>query len=558
MSSGAAFPAASGANPFSAPSLRLVDAALMREMDRRTIEEEGTPGLVLMERAGRGIVRTLVHRFAPLHRREIAVVCGKGNNGGDGLVVARMLRARGLWPRVILTAPIEQLSADARVNAERARAAGLTLHLGDPERALTGLTARDLLLDGLLGTGLEGPARGPAAAWIEAMQRCAAVTIAIDIPSGLSADSGALLGPAVRAAATISLAAAKQGALFPPARDYWGECFVVDIGIPESVAAAVGESARLAGSSELARRLPAPGGATHKGDWGKLIVVGGSPGMIGAPALAADAALRMGAGLVRVALPRSLAPAFASGLREAMTVLLPEGEDGQPLAAGAERLLADFGSWDALVVGPGLGRSPEAERLVLKLLGKWRGPMILDADALNALAAFGPDSWIPRAREIRANGEAGGLVLTPHHGEMQRLSGVPIEEQRRDPIAVARVWAERWGVTLVLKGAPSVIASPGGTLYVNATGNAGLATGGSGDVLSGMIGALLAQGASGPDAALLGSHLHGLAADLAVANDRDFAQRSLLPRDVIENLPRAIASLRAGDTPPRQRIWSLA
>ncbi|MFN8546726.1 MAG: NAD(P)H-hydrate dehydratase [Candidatus Eisenbacteria bacterium] len=530
----------------------------MREMDRRTIEEQGTPGLVLMERAGRGIVRVLALRFGPLHRRVIAVVCGKGNNGGDGLVVARLLRARGLWPRLVLTAPVDQLSPDARVNAERAQAAGLALEVGDPDRSLRGLSERDLLLDGLLGTGLDGPARGSAAAWIEAMQRCPAATIAIDIPSGLSSDSGELPGPAVRAIATISMAAPKQGALFPPARDHWGECFVVDIGIPEEISAAVGESAWLAGGSDLVRRLPAPGGATHKGDWGKLIVVGGSPGMIGAPTLAAGAALRMGAGLVRVALPRSLAPVFASRSSEAMTVLLPEGEDGQPLASGAERLLSDFGSWDALAIGPGLGRSPEAERLVLRLLGKWRGPMVADADALNALAAFGSDSWVPRAREIRAAGVAGGLVLTPHHGEMQRLSGVSIEEQRRDPLAIARVWAERWGVTLLLKGAPSVIASPLGVVHVNATGNSGLATGGSGDVLSGIIGALLAQGASGPDAALLGSHLHGLAADLVVSKPSSFAQRSLLPGDVIEALPRAIASLQSGEIPPRQRIWSVA
>ena len=527
-------------------------------MDRRTIEELGVPSLELMERAGRGVVRALLARIPKLWARRIVIVCGKGNNGGDGLVVARLLRERGLWPRVILTADRSELSPDAEANAAAAARASLVLESGDPASSLSRLSSEDLVLDALLGTGLEGPARGVAAEWIEAINRSAARTIAIDIPSGLASDHGRLLGAAVEAELTISMSAPKLGCLFPPARRHWGECIVVDIGIPSGVEDAVGPAGRFVGPEEMRALLPHPGQSSHKGDWGKVVLVGGSPGMTGAPVLAAKAALRTGAGLVRVAVPRSLATVFATRLEEAMTIPLPEGEDGQPLSQGADRILSGFGDWDALVVGPGLGRTPEAERLVLKLLGKWRGPMLLDADALNALAAWGADSWVPRAREIRAGGMPGGLVLTPHLGEMHRLSGVKLEELQADPVAAARAWSARWGVTLVLKGAPTVIAGPGGDLWVNPTGNSGLATGGSGDVLSGVIGALLGQGLTGTSAALLGCYLHGLAADLRVdAATTPFAQRSLLPSDVVDALPAAIRFTEEGRATGRQRIWRL-
>ncbi|MCC7144797.1 MAG: NAD(P)H-hydrate dehydratase [Candidatus Eisenbacteria bacterium] len=536
--------------------LPLVDAARMREMDRRTIAEIGIPGLTLMEAAGTGLVRAIVRRYPGLARRRIVVVCGKGNNGGDGLVVARLLRMRGLWPRVLLSSSVEALSPEARVNAERARAVGLVLEPGDPARSLDRLGPGDLLIDALLGTGVAGPARDASAAWIDAMNRSAATVYAVDIPSGLSADRGALLGPAVAAQATGCLAHAKAGAAFPPAQRLWGEVEVIDIGIPDAVTDAVGPVAALATAAAMRVLLPRPDGATHKGDWGKLVLVGGSPGTIGAVVLAASAALRSGIGLLRVALPGSQGGALGAHLTEAMTIPLPEGEDGQPLARGAERILSGFGDWDALAVGPGLGRTPEAERLVLKLLGKWRAPMVIDADGLNALAAWGPDSWVPRAREVRAGGEPGGLVLTPHLGEMSRLSGLAVEHLREDPIGQARAWAGRWGVTLLLKGAPTVIAGPDGQVTVNSTGNSGLATGGSGDVLTGMVGALLAQGLSGPAAGSLGAYLHGLAADLAVASAaaRIAAQRSLLPRDVVEALPLAVRACEDGQEGPRTRI----
>jgi hydroxyethylthiazole kinase-like uncharacterized protein yjeF len=536
--------------------VELVTRDRMREMDRRTIEGGLVPGLTLMERAGAGILRSILRRASPLERRRIVIACGKGNNGGDGLVVARLLRERGLHPRVLMTVPPSTLEGDAAINARRAERAGVRiLEAGPRERAdLAALTEDDLVLDALLGTGLSGPPRGEVVEWIRTVNASPARAVAVDIPSGLSADRGAIEGEGVRAAWTVTMARVKLGFLFSPARSHVGEVDVVDIGIPSAVGAAVGSDALLSEPGELASWLPHPGPASHKGDWGKILIVGGSPGLTGALALAARAALHSGAGLVRIGLPRSLNAILEEKVTEAMTIPLPEGEDGQLLASAAERILSGFGDWDALVLGPGLGRFPEAERLVMRLLGGWRGPILIDADALNALAAWGPDSWVPRAREVRAAGVAGGAVLTPHPGEMSRLTGRSIAELCSDPVGQAREWAQRWGVTLVLKGAPSVIASPDGEVRVNPTGNSGLATGGSGDVLSGIIGALLGQGLSGVRAATLGCYLHGLAADLAVAG---IARRSLLPGDVAGGLGRALLSLEKRELPPGWRWRSL-
>jgi ADP-dependent NAD(P)H-hydrate dehydratase / NAD(P)H-hydrate epimerase len=553
--------------------LNLVTCSRMREMDRRAIAG-GIDGLELMERAGRGLLRSILARVPGLHARRVAIVCGGGNNGGDGLVLARLLRERGLWPDLVLTVPPTSLSGDAAENARRATRAGLVLRAaGVRERTrLAGLSAGDLVVDALLGTGLSGPARADAAEWIGAMNSGPARVVAVDIPSGLSADTGAVPGAAVRAAWTVTMGMPKLGFLFPPARELVGEVDVVDLGLPPSVIEAVGIAAECPETAELSAWLPRPGAGSHKGDWGKLLVTGGSPGLTGALALAAEAALRTGAGLVRIGLPRSLNAVLETKVTEAMTLPLSEGEDGQLLRTAADEILARFGDWDALVLGPGLGRSPECERLVMSLLGRWRGPLLLDADALNAMAAWGTDSWVPRVREMRAAGMPGGAVLTPHPGEMSRLVGRSVEELRTDPVETARAWAMRWGATLVLKGAPTVTAAPDGRAWVNPTGNSGLATGGSGDVLSGVIGALLGQGMPGPEAAVLGTFLHGLAADLAAARDSierrpvdgeaagqrarpgpPWAQRSLLPRDVIEWLPRAIGCVERGMDPPGWR-----
>lgn len=535
------------------PSPKLVTAEKMRAMDRATIEA-GTPGIELMERAGRGLLASFLRRVDRARTESVWILCGKGNNGGDGFVLARLLQERGYSPKVFLLADPSEIGGDAAIALKLLGETGLPLsRMGDVELgALTRLGPEDVVVDALFGTGLLGPLRGEAETWVNALRESRARVFAVDIPSGFSGDASRVDGAVVKAEWTGTMAALKQALVFSPAREHAGEVDVIDIGISEDVMAEVGCAASLFGPAEARRALPEDEGRSHKGRWGRCLVAGGSPGMAGAPILAAEAALRMGAGLVRVATAGALVPIVHGRIAEAMTIALPQGEDGQVLAAGAERILGGFGGWDALALGPGLGRYPDTDRFVLKVLGGWNGPIVVDADALNTLAGWGPDSWVPRARELRAGGETGGAVLTPHAGELSRLTGQPIDALLADPIATARTWAERWRVTLLFKGAPSVVAGPGGEVWVNSTGNAGLATGGSGDVLSGIICALLAQGLDGPRSAILGSYLHGLAADLWTAHE-DRAQRSLLPRDVIDTLPAALACTQRGAEPPRWR-----
>lgn len=533
----------------------------MQEVDRRTAVE--VPSALLMERAGRGVYRSLRLRLGSLRQRRFVVLCGKGMNGGDGFVVARLLRERGLWPEVACLVEPDSLSGDAAWHARRLSASGVRIDDGGLlPRRLTGLEPRDVVIDAILGTGTTGAPRGLAADWVEALRATRATVVAVDLPTGIAADTPRPEGAVAPAAWTVTMAALKRALPFPPARQLAGPVDVVDIGVPPAVLAEVSEkgpsAARLSSPGELREWLPSPAAPSQKGDWGKLVVAGGAPGMPGALALAAEAALRTGVGLVRIALPRTLAPILNARLAEAMTLALPEGEDGQLTSAGADRIASDFGDWDALVLGPGLGRSPEAQRFALRLLGRWRGPLLVDADGLNALAAFGPESWVPRAHDARAGGRPGGMVLTPHLGEMSRLVNKSIAELSRDPIEEARYSAARWQATLVLKGAPTVVAAPDGRVWVNSTGNSGLSTGGSGDVLSGVIGALLAQGLDGPSAAVLGVYLHGAAADEAVRNGGPLlpsasAQRALLPRDVIASLGPALWTLEQGLDPPN---WS--
>ena len=533
--------------------MKVVTRSQMQEMDRGAVAA-GVPSLTLMERAGRGLLRSLVARVPHLSSRPVWILCGKGNNGGDGLVLSRLLLERGIRCKTILLAERSSLSGDAAINAERAERLGLVLSAPSESarEQLARLGPDAVIVDALLGTGLTGPAHGILAEWIEAASRSRACILAVDIPSGMAADDFRTSGPVMRASWTVTMAWPKRSFFFAPARGMVGGVDLVDIGIPESVTDEVGWDAQVLTPEEAASWLPSGRERDHKGRWGRLLVAGGSPGLAGAPGMASRAALRCGSGLVRTAVPVSIAPLAHSAASESMTIHLPEGEEGQILASGADRLLSGFGNWDALVIGPGLGRFPDTDRFVLKLLGGWSRPMVIDADALNVLAAWGPDSWIPRAREIRAAGIAGGVVLTPHAGELARLTGSAIDSLQSDPISTARIWAERWGTTLVFKGAPSVIASPEGEVWVNPTGNSGLATGGSGDILSGIIGALLGQGMDGPRAAVLGCYLHGLAADLWVS-EPDRAQRSLLPSDVIETLPRAIRDVEERATPPRWR-----
>ena len=515
----------------------LLTATETRECDRRTIEEFGVPGPVLMERAGRGLYSALRRRFDRLNRRRIWIVCGRGNNGGDGFVLARLLHDDGHNPRVLLTDPAQETSGDASDQVAQLRSRGVPLQMITPEvlTDLERLETKDILVDAIFGTGFKGAVAGRKAEIIQAMNRSRAQIVAVDIPSGLAADTGQVAGPAVLASLTVTMAFPKRAFLFWPARGYVGEWSVVDIGIPADVLAAVRPTARLLTGPEVAGRIAPFARNAHKGDRGKVLIVGGSPGLTGAPCLAALGAARAGAGLVRVGVPRSLNPILETKLTEPMTFPLAETDAGTLGTRARDFLLSLQQEWNALVLGPGLGRHAETDRLVRDLFEGWHGSVIVDADALNALAAEG----LPSVDPLRP-----APILTPHPGEMARLTGLSVGEVTADPITTARRFAQQHGLVVVLKGAPTVISDPTGSVLVNTTGNPGLATGGAGDVLSGMIGTFLAQGLEPWWAAGCAVYLHGLSADRLAEG---ISERSLSPSDVAVGLAQAWRGL-AGES----------
>lgn len=529
----------------------------MRECDRRAIAGEGLPaaipGLTLMERAGWGVYAVLRQHFGRLGQRALLLFCGRGNNGGDGLVVARHLHAAGHRPLVLLLADPEALSPDAGTELARYRERGGRYFAAGDEEALAAAVARELrtcpggplLVDALLGTGARGAPHGLTAAAVRCIQSlrgsAGAEVLAIDLPSGVDADTGAVPGEAVEADVTATLAFLKRGFLFHPGRARLGRVRVVDIGLPAEVAIAVGLPDALMTRLEARRLLPRRAADAHKALVGRVLVVGGSPGLSGAPALAGLAAVRTGAGLVTVALPRGLNPSLEAKLTDVMTLPCAEAAGGGLALAAETEILAAARRTDVWAIGPGLGRDPEALRLARHLVGKFPGPVVVDADGLAALAG---EPW------KRPHG-APPAVLTPHPGEMARLLGQ--ERVRPDErCEAARRYASEHGCVVVLKGVPTITAAPDGRLWLNPTGNAGLATGGSGDVLTGVVAALLGQGLSPLDAARLGAFLHGHAADLALSA---LGETGLAPPDVIDALPQAWLDL-AGSAPAAESgVW---
>lgn len=500
--------------------MRLVGAAEMRAIDRAAIDGLGVPSLQLMTRAGEAVVEAAAALAG--HDGRFVVLTGAGNNGGDGWVAARLLRDAGREVRVVALVDPADLSGDAAAVAARALDGGVAWALFHPD-APWPAGPGDVVVDALLGTGL---ARAPADAFAAAIGRIAAAralgakVLAVDVPSGLSADTGRPLGPCVVADATVTFAFQKRGLVLHPGPAHAGAVRVADIGIPAAAAARVAASCELLTEAEARALVPARDPEAHKGDAGRLLVVAGSPGKAGAAHLAVLGALRGGAGLVTLAArPEVLGDALA-GRPEAMSAALP---GVGPLADGdLEPLLDAARDADALVIGPGIPRGAATGALLLALLRQRAIPAVLDADALNALAAD------PAALAGLASLPA-PLVLTPHPGEMARLCGLSVEAVQADRIALAADRARAWRAVVILKGARTVVASPVGVPTVVPTGNAGMASGGTGDVLAGLCGALLAGGLPAEDAARVAAWVHGAAGDLAAAR---FGQRGLLAGDV--------------------------
>lgn len=510
--------------------MKLVTAAQMREMDRRTTEEFGLPGIVLMENAGRAVAEA-AWDLLPDDGGRVLVIAGKGNNGGDGFVAARHLSGRGVEVAVLLLCRMDDLKGDAATNCHYAHKIGLTIiEQPDDETLVGAMELADVIIDAILGTGLSGEVQGRAREVIDMMEYAVAPIIAVDIPSGIDADTGEVLGAAVEAQVTVTFARAKTGQVQYPGKAHVGDLRVVDIGLPPEMLDDPAIAVYLTEASDCQLRLPYRAPDAHKGEAGRVLVIGGSPGLTGAPAMTGYAAGRAGAGLITVAVPAPVLPLVAAHRPEIMTLPLPAGEGDTLSLEALDTLLEWTERMDAVALGPGLSQRGGVARLVEALTEQVNAPLILDADALNALA---PDLTILRRRQTPT-------ILTPHPGELSRLLDRPVAEIQADRLHYAATTAQDLGCVVVLKGAGTVIADPEGELWVNPCSNPGMASGGMGDVLTGVIAALVAGGAEALSAAVAGVFLHGLAGDLAA---EQLGPRGFLALEVADRLPTAYKRL---------------
>ncbi len=509
----------------------IVTAEEMRNLDEATIRG-GVSGLRLMENAGRGVFENLIGAFTPSKKSTIVIVCGKGNNGGDGFVVARLLKRKGYKVRVFLLGSKGEVTGDAGVNLERCRKAGIGVvevtekNFDTLENAIDKST---VVVDAIFGTGFQGEPRGIASRAIELMNNCSAKKVSIDIPSGVNASTGEAT-IAVKADLTVTMALLKRGLVLYPGRMYAGKLVAHDIGIPFELVSKANLRTFLLTPDDVASTIPKRSPNAHKWSCGHVVVISGSRGFTGAASLTSISALRAGAGLVTLAIPESLNPILEVKLTEVMTYPVDETPEASFSIKAMEKLLKLVERATVVALGPGISQNPETKamvRQILPLLGK---PCVLDADGINALAGHGEV-----LKSLRSP-----IVVTPHPGEASRLLGIETARILKDPIETARDAARELGVVFVLKGAPTVIARPDGYAFVNPTGNAGLATAGSGDVLTGLISGLIAQGMDIADAACAGVFIHGELGDMLL---KEKGYYGFLAGDLSERIPQAIASI---------------
>ena len=515
--------------------MRILNAAQMREADRRTIEDIGIPSLVLMENAGRQVVAAIEAVHSDLLERKVAVLCGRGNNGGDGFVVARTMTQRGIDVSVFVIGRVADVRGDARVNLEVLGRLGISVvEIADSqawELHFTEISDCTLIVDAVFGTGLNAPISGLMETVVADVNGSGIPIVAIDLPSGLSADTHEPIGDSIEAGMTVTLAAPKLSLVLPPAETRAGDIVIADIGIPSDVIASLdGPHVHLMTRGAMRELIGPRMPDTHKGDYGRVLIVAGSRGKTGAAHLSALGALRSGAGLVTVATPACCVPIVAAMAPEYMTEAIDERADGLDTAA-VDRILEM--ARDVVAIGPGLGQAPGTREFIRTLVDRATMPLVVDADGLNAFADD-PD---------RLSGREGrDVIITPHPGEMARLVGMSTDEVQASRLEIARNFAAAHHLYVVLKGHRTLIATPDEKVFINPTGNAGMATGGTGDVLTGMIAAWLAQLLDAEAACQLGVYLHGMAGDLAEADEGEVAMTA---GDLAGHLGDAVMELTA-------------
>jgi NAD(P)H-hydrate epimerase len=517
----------------------IVTAQQMKDMDRLTIESFGLPGIVLMENAARGATDALFRHFSNVRNLKVGVAAGHGNNGGDGFVIARYLASAGVSVEVYLLSDRKKVRGDAAANLRLLDGMKVPVNeVNDARRFKSyrnGMRGCELWVDAMLGTGLTSNVRGLFKQMIALLNDAQTPVLAVDIPSGLDSDTGKPCGACVHAAVTVTFGLPKIGHVVLPGSEFVGKLEIVDIGIPPAVVDEVAPNHYLLTQQMIMGAFQARDAQSHKGTTGHLLVIGGSPGKTGAAIMTSQAAMRVGTGLVTLGLPKSLNVAVESQLTEVMTEPLPENADQTLGLSAHQKILRQLERKNGLAIGPGMGAANSTRNLVRKLIQASHVPVVIDADGLNALV--GSLSFLKKLKVP--------VVLTPHPGEMARLVGKTSSEVQKDRIAEARRFAVAHGVHVVLKGAKTVIAHPDGAVFINPTGNPGMASGGMGDVLTGIISGLMVQGLPVWEAVNAGVYLHGLAAD---ALARSMGPMGFLASDLIDILPGQINGL--GDDNP--------
>jgi len=503
----------------------------MKMIDKTAINQFGIPGIVLMENAALGVVREVAGILGEIPGKKAIVLAGKGNNGGDAFAVARHLFNMGAHVDVYALAKLDDIKGDAKINLDILLKMGIEVNEVLESQHIDGIEERlkfsDIVVDGLLGTGLKGEVTGVMTGVIDAVNRSCVPVVAVDIPSGVDGETGKVSTACIKARTTVTFAFPKIGQLVHPGCEYVGKLEIVDIGIPKAAVRENEIKKYLIDSGLVSKLIPKREPNSNKGTYGKVLVVAGSRGMTGAACLTGSAALRAGAGLVYMAAPLSLLPIYACSLVEALTIPLEDGNKGYITGESIHKILMQLEKVDVAAVGPGLSTEDDIKEVVHSIVKNSKVPIVLDADGINVLAED-----LSVLKELKTQ-----MVITPHPGEMARLLGATVKEVQEDRINIARSFSKEYGVITVLKGSRTIIASPEGEIYINTTGNAGMATGGSGDVLTGIIASFIGQGLKPLDAAVVGVYLHGTCGDNVA---RRKGEHGLIAGDLVREIPKVI------------------
>lgn len=515
----------------------LITAEEMRRLDERTIEEAKVPVTTLMENAGRAAAQQIMVHFPPEQFSQVLIISGHGNNGGDGLVVARELHNMGYQVESWLVGSADKISTASCEKLKLLRANGQDTRIIEPAQLVVSdydFTKYDIIVDALIGIGGVGPLRAPLSELVRTLNMNSVKRVALDISTGINTDRGVVESTAFKADLTVTFAVAKFGHFLGAGSEYTGALVVIDIGLPREFLEDIQPKVRLLTAELISTFIPARKKQSHKGSYGHALIVGGSRDMPGAPALAAKSALRAGAGLTTLVVPNSIRELIFSYLPEALFVGLTEHDLGHLSSLELEKFLWERQvgrEYTASCYGCGVGRWPDESEMLKTVINGSTGPLVIDADGLNALS-----EGVTLLKERKSE-----VILTPHPKEMARLLGADVTTVNANRLTVAHDFAVQWQVYLVLKGAGTVVATPDGELFINSSGGPELAKGGTGDVLAGLLSGLLAQGFAVKEAVCAAVFLHGLAGELACVNE---GENSVLATDVIEQIGPAMKSLK--------------